>query len=340
LRNVSALVALCAAVTAVADSLPCATCHDQQGHAQPQTSMAHALELPAANLVLQAHPHLVYRHGAYTWTVEHHGDGYTYSVTDGSNTISLPIVWALGAKSQTWVLEYNGHLYESLVSYFPGIDGLDLTMGDDRLQPATLVDAMGRLLANSEVRPCFQCHATAAVANDDIQFRSLVPGVQCEHCHTGAAQHAADIVQGKLDSVPPKLGRLSAEGVANFCGQCHRSFADVTRGRMFGQVDVRFQPYRLSLSKCFDGSDKRISCLACHDPHREVSHDDASYDPKCTACHQQSGKARLCPVAKSGCAGCHMQKVQLPGGHSLFTDHFIRIPHSGESYPDSPATGQ
>jgi hypothetical protein len=35
-----------------------------------------------------------------------------------------------------------------------------------------------------------------------------------------------------------------------------------------------------------------------------------------------------------------MQKVQLPGGHSLFTDHFIRIPHSGEAFPDSPATGQ
>jgi hypothetical protein len=328
---------VCALVSAADGVLPCATCHDKQGHDQPQTSMAHALELPAGNLVLQEHPRLTFRRGLYTWTVERHGDSYTYSVTDGTNTISLPIVWALGAKSQTWVLEYDGRLYESLVSYFPGIDGLDLTMGDDRLQPATLVEAMGRVLSVAEARPCFQCHATAAVSNDEVLLRSFVPGVQCEHCHIGAIQHAADISHGKLNSVPPKLKQLSAEGVSSFCGQCHRSFADVARGRMFGQVDVRFQPYRLSLSKCFDGNDRRISCLTCHDPHREVNRDDASYDPQCLACHSQGAKAPLCTVGKSGCVSCHMAKRQLPGGHQVFTDHFIRVVRPGEPYPDAPS---
>ena len=29
-----------------------------------------------------------------------------------------------------------------------------------------------------------------------------------------------------------------------------------------------------------------------------------------------------------------MPKVELPGGHALFTDHMIRIVHPGEAYPD------
>jgi hypothetical protein len=29
-----------------------------------------------------------------------------------------------------------------------------------------------------------------------------------------------------------------------------------------------------------------------------------------------------------------MPKVELPGGHAQFTDHFIRVVHAGEAYPD------
>jgi hypothetical protein len=29
-----------------------------------------------------------------------------------------------------------------------------------------------------------------------------------------------------------------------------------------------------------------------------------------------------------------MPKVSLPGGHAVFTDHFIRIVRPGEPYPD------
>jgi hypothetical protein len=29
-----------------------------------------------------------------------------------------------------------------------------------------------------------------------------------------------------------------------------------------------------------------------------------------------------------------MPKVELPGGHAQFTDHFIRIVKPGESYPE------
>jgi len=134
--------------------------------------------------------------------------------------------------------------------------------------------------------------------------------------------------------MPPRLGRLSAEDISNFCGQCHRSWADVVRSRWFGQINVRFQPYRLANSKCFDGSDPRISCVACHDPHRELARGAAAYDQRCEACHTQSARAKPCPVAKAGCTDCHMPKVALSGGHQVFSDHWIRVVRQGEKYPN------
>ena len=35
---------------------------------------------------------------------------------------------------------------------------------------------------------------------------------------------------------------------------------------MTGVANVRFQPYRLISSKCYDAEDSRIRCTACHDP--------------------------------------------------------------------------
>src|ERR1019366_8138420 len=74
----------------------------------------------------------------YGALVETAGDKTTYTVTDGTNTISLPIRWSFGAGGRTWILEYQGKLYDSLVSYYPAIEGLDITMGEERNTPHTV----------------------------------------------------------------------------------------------------------------------------------------------------------------------------------------------------------
>jgi hypothetical protein len=317
------------------DSFTCASCHPQQALSQPDTSMGRALQLPRFNLVLKAHPKLTFRHGTYSYNIETRDDEITYSVTDGTNIISVPIKWAFGAGSQTYVLEREGRLYESMVSFYPQIDALDITMGDQAIQPKTLGEAFGRELAASESKACFGCHATGG---GELRLESLTPGIQCERCHAGANDHLQGMVKGKPGPAPKKLGRLSAEELSNFCGQCHRSWETVVRDRLRGEINVRFQPYRLANSKCFDGSDSRIGCVACHDPHREAVHDRGSYDRKCLACHAtpaaQPVNAKTCPVASSGCVNCHMPKVSLPGGHQIFTDHTIRVVRANEPYPN------
>jgi hypothetical protein len=136
--------------------------------------------------------------------------------------------------------------------------------------------------------------------------------------------------------VPAGLASLrdrSAEATSNFCGGCHRTWSDVVVHEAYNIGDVRFQPYRLWSSLCYDPDDARISCLACHDPHTEPSPQPADYDAKCQACHA-GGKpgAKACRVSKSNCVSCHMPKTEIPGAHYQFTDHRIRVVKANEPF--------
>ena len=109
-------------------------------------------------------------------------------------------------------------------------------------------------------------------------------------------------------------------------------------------ANIRFQPYRLTGSKCYDPDDARISCLACHNPHHDFKPQTVNFDKKCLACHAGGNAshtkaaslkpgAKACPVAKEKCVSCHMPKLELPGAHYKFTDHRIRIVKPNEPYP-------
>jgi len=326
----------------------CAGCHASQALAQPDSPMGRAMQWPDANPLFKTHPHLSVRKGSYTYTVETKDGQTMYSVTDGTRTISLPIHWNFGKGAQTWVLEKDGELYESMVSYYPSIDGLEITTGDQVLTPQNLDEAVGRKLRTSEPKDCFGCHSTGAVSNGKLHLDTLEPGVRCQHCHTGAEAHMVAALQGQAyETAPPDLRKLSAEDISNFCGQCHRTWETVVRSRTRGEVNVRFQPYRLANSKCFDGTDPRASCIACHDPHQDVLRDEGFYDSKCLACHAsksesanvsaQAGShrdAKACTVASEKCVSCHMPQVKLPNGLMTFHDHEIRIVKPGVPYPD------
>lgn len=127
------------------------------------------------------------------------------------------------------------------------------------------------------------------------------------------------------------LAKLGSEEVSSLCGTCHRTWEDITTNGPRGAVNVRFQPYRLASSKCYDAADRRIACTACHDPHNDLQKDIGAYDQKCLACHA-TGKA--CPKATGQCASCHMPATTIPGIHFTFRDHWIRVVKEGERYPD------
>jgi hypothetical protein len=309
----------------------CGGCHAEQVRTQPKTAMGIGIELPAAQAALKAHPKLAFERDGYRYTIERQGDHSVYTVTDGKDTLLLPIRYAFGAHMQTYVFEYEGKVYESMVSYFPRLEGLAVTLGDERRHPRTLVEAMGRETTNSEITACVECHGAGGVREGRLTLDSLRPGLDCEHCHAGAGAHAQSIAAGGAAPPPKSLGKLDSEDMSQFCGKCHRTWEEIVANRKFGVVNARFQPYRLANSKCWLGNDRRISCTACHDPHTDPPASESAYDSKCLACHGVDRKA--CTVAKENCTTCHMPKIRRTETPAVFTDHQIRIVKPGE-YPN------
>ncbi len=254
----------------------CAQCHSQ-GKSQPSTSMGQALETVEQCKVLIEHPSLAVTIGKYSYRIQRNGDQSAYSVTDGSNTVTLPIRWAMGASSsigQTYILEKNGEFYESRVSFFRELQALGPTLGSAAAAPTNLDEAAGRLMTREDKLSCFGCHSTNAVTGRQVTLETLKPGVQCSHCHKDVESHSLAMLMNPesstISTAKPVSKGLAAEDVSNFCGQCHRTWAEIAAQSNLGVASVRFQPYRIAGSKCYDADDPRISCLACHDPHQEL----------------------------------------------------------------------
>jgi hypothetical protein len=296
----------------------CQSCHPAQSRHSSLNGMTKALQRADQSDILRANPILAFQEGSYRTSIRRDGKGSTLTVTDGRETITAPLQWAfgLGRAGQTYVFEHQGQMFESRVSYYGALKGLDLTMGAQLAKPATLTDALGRRMDKNDVRDCFGCHSTGGV-----------PGITCENCHGSAAKH---ITGGQMR----KLKTLSAEETNELCGACHRTWGQVVQMKLRGPLNVRFQPYRITNSKCFDAEDSRIACTACHDSHRELVKVPAAYDSKCLACHSGASAGKVCHTARKECVTCHMPKVRLAGSHFDFADHQIRIARPGDPYPN------
>jgi Cytochrome c554 and c-prime len=322
-------------------SVTCATCHHAVVSDYAHAPMRNAMQLTYSNPPLEALPKLEFKRQGFNYQVVNVGGKITYRVSDGTRLLSLPILWTMGMRTQTWVIEQDGRFYESMVTFFPKLQGLDTTPGFESVSPHSLQEAIGPELSVWEVSECANCHATGVKPGVGLSHQQLTPGLNCERCHLGAAEHLAGVLRGKIEK-PDALDQMNAGQTAAFCGQCHRRWDDVVRNGWTGPPTVRFQPYRLENSKCFNALDKRIGCVACHDPHQPVRRGAAFYDTKCLACHAATAVSspasslppKICHVGSKNCSSCHMPKVELPTTHAFFTDHQIRVVKPNEPYPN------
>jgi len=332
----------------------CSKCHEEEV-SQHSTAMGKAMEPAAATVVLRSYPRLTFRNGKYSYEIIRHGEQSIYTVTDGTNSFSEPILYAFGQgkAGQTYVFRRNGSFYESRVSFYKELKGLDWTMGYQTTLPASLDEAPGRAMSADEARDCFTCHTTGAVSGLQLQLDRLIPGVTCEACHGPGAEHIASMERKTFkDKRIFNPGNMGADELSqDFCGSCHRSAEQVMTNRQLrGIVSLRFQPYRLFTSRGHDPDDMRLRCTSCHNPHANPVEEPAFYDEKCFACHrsgaslksaavakaeEQEGRTdKACPVAERQCVSCHMPKLPVPGSHFLFTDHRIRTVRPGEPFPN------
>src|ERR1051325_3423869 len=74
----------------------CAQCHREEAAHYRSSPMAQALESAPRCSILKEHPDLTFQEGAYKSRITREGDRALLIVTDGHETLTVPLLWAFG----------------------------------------------------------------------------------------------------------------------------------------------------------------------------------------------------------------------------------------------------
>lgn len=294
--------------------------------------------------------------------------------TDGPGEVVLseyPVKYVVGSgrHSLTYLVETEGFLVESPVTWYASKKAWGMSPGYDRKEHSGFERAVGA--------SCLVCHAGRAdpVGGSLHRMDIKEAAISCERCHGPGALHVerhsgsgrTDSAADRFDETivnPAHLSRDLAEAV---CQQCHlRSSASVLPcGRKLDDfrpglpLEDFLHEFRLDtpneemavvghveqmhLSRCYQESET-FSCLTCHNPHDEPSphRREAYYKDTCLRCHQPEA-CKVDPAVRhvrspsNNCVRCHMPTSATEIPHLAFTHHRVGIhePREGTGSPSA-----
>jgi hypothetical protein len=230
----------------------------------------------------------------------------------------------------------EGRARELRLSRYADGPAWDVTAGQFGTPPLG-EGVLGRLLGAGEVHSCLGCHTTdPRSARDGTGPAGGDRGIGCERCHGPGEAHIKAIAARFPDPAIARPRLATADQVVAICAECHSP-----PGRSVAPSDhlsVRFPGTSLTWSRCYTEGGGALSCVTCHDPHRDAETKPEFYEARCLSCHAtttprpaalppvEKKKGAACPInPKRDCLSCHMPKVKAPIPHTLFTDHFIRV---------------
>jgi Flp pilus assembly protein TadD len=273
-----------------------------------------------------------------------------------------------GSRGRTYLVNQDGYLFESPITWYPQPRRWDLSPG---------YDSRNQHFGRPITAGCLFCHSNYADHVPDTVnhyrqkvFRGFAIG--CERCHGPGELHvqrrtSGQVVAGLDDTIvnPARLEHSLREGV---CQQCHllgeqrvlargRAYFDYRPGlplHLFmmdfvmdreSDRDFKFvgSVEQMYASRCFQASrePKKLGCISCHDPHALPSAREkaAFYRKRCLQCHTEKScnlplEARLAKN-KDSCIACHMPRTDSEINHTSITDHRVprRPPKSAETGP-------
>ncbi len=282
------------------------------------------------------------------------------------------IDWILGSGNNARTYLYQtaaGELYQVPIAWYSEEQRWGMAPGYDR------PDHEG--VTRRVRRECLFCHnAYPEVARQSDTYGAsqtfphrLPHGIGCQRCHGPGADHVQFHTAGtttEADIVNP--AKLKSDLRDDVCNQCHLQPSVALFGvRRFGRDDYSFapgqplsdfivpldivdgnrpaddrfeinhHPYRMQQSRCFQESNGALSCLNCHDPHRQIPPEQQAthYRAACQKCHSESACHRPERPATndvSNCVACHLPRRRTQDVvHVITTDHRItRRPPEGD----------
>ncbi len=287
-----------------------------------------------------------------THAFQNRADGLEIRSRVADQVFSNIVDYAFGSGDRGLTLvghDPEGRSHECRLSYYAEPIGWDVTSGHpmaDDLPPELYG---GMFLTGDAVRRCFFCHVTnsfaalnrAGPAADDH-------AIGCERCHGPGANHTK-VIAASINGLPKNVDLAIARptmangpAIVALCAGCHSPRDKDIRLSPGSPDSVRFQGTTLTWSRCYTESGDMLSCVTCHNPHKNAERKHEIYVAKCLVCHGKSinlneaqhakpgptgeTTANPCPVEPAkNCIECHMPKVKTPMAHTLFTDHFIRV---------------
>lgn len=337
----------------------CASCHAVQFRTQQQSRHAQSIKArdelndlswPERPLADRDNPAVVHQ-------LRRNGDRVEAETHVQDHTFAAVIAYAIGSNHQGRSFvgrDREGQAWELRVSQYPAVPHWDRT-SEHPAEPPGPDGYLGRPIADESVRRCVHCHATnfRAVQQPEGRPEAADHGIGCERCHGPGAHHLRAIERKFPDPAIARPRLASAAQIMALCGQCHKAPDAASPS---SPTSIRFQAPTLVLSRCYNESGS-LSCVTCHNPHRDAGHNAAEYEVVCLRCHSaptarprsagpeaKPGKSgAACPInPRNDCLNCHMPRVFDAVPRAVFTDHHIRVregPHASQaSTADEPGS--
>ncbi|TMQ33781.1 MAG: tetratricopeptide repeat protein [Planctomycetota bacterium] len=266
-----------------------------------------------------------------------------------------------GARGRSYLVDREGFLFQSPVSWYASKAIWDLTPGFQ------VIEHFDRPVQAE----CLFCHGNRVEPVEHTLNRYRPPlfrgsAIGCERCHGPGDLHVRFRERGEevtgMDQTIVNPGRLEPGLRDAVCQQCHLQGESriVRRGRqlfdyrpglplsLFLSVFLRpaevneaqkagSHAAQMAVSRCFRASAGKLGCISCHDPHRLPAPAErvAYYRRRCLSCHEE--KACSLPLVRrrqqspeDSCIDCHMPRgLSSNIAHTAVTEHrILRRPDS------------
>ena len=296
-------------------------------------------------------------HPDLSFTMTQDSDGSYYQnahLRSLTRRVRFDIVIGSGNLAQTYLFWEGQGLFQMHVSYFTK---LNRWINSPGYHDGTA------WYARKIIPKCVECHMTYMKPIPETRNRfnraEVIFGVTCERCHGPGSEHVAHHRQYPGDRKSRFItnpASLSRQAMNDVCAQCHLGSAEplqspfsfrpgdkleefwkvtIEEGGSQGNVHSSNQLQRLQMAKCFAGS--KMTCIDCHDPHRNERGNIVLFSQRCIRCHPPEHcktATRLGEDGSDNCIDCHMgmgydkhiqmetiESIQMP----LLRDHNIRI---------------